>query len=560
MTNSVLSTSIIECPQVIEITSAAVQRCMSDFFNPLALAESPLAGLPFVQTRIARQSETTALQQGLALRQVLLDALNQLKPEDGEPNPQDPNWSAWWILNHRYVQERGQNRYENIAQLLTVSKSTYYRKLHEAMAWLVAKLRAMDAESNPHRDANLQVTSGVLTTPPLPSHECFVGRSDLIQHIKTQLSHAEGEQRTLGLWGLPGSGKTTLLVQLANDPDIRQLFPDGILWGSLGPNPNLVSLAHSWCRAMHVSPEALDDAVTLSDKTRLLHQAIANCRVLIVIDDVWDALKALPLKIRGPGIGLLFTSRFPDIAAMLAGNNILKVDELTLEYSINLLNAYAPYVVDHFSEQVRELATGLGGLPLALVIVGQFLQQASFLQQTRRIELAFGELRNTLFKLTLADASVAANGVAPSERTLQAVIAKSVNLLSPEARLALGHLSRLSHKPHTFSEEAALQITDANYEQLDELVNMGLLEVVIEQDSRYAIHQVIADYAQSRIPSSGAERAITRYYANWIARQNDTGEAARLELSKSTPCAASRAAARLRDGFEKSGTGSISIS
>ena len=100
-----------------------------------------------------------------------------------------------------------------------------------------------------------------------------------------------------GARGLPGGGKTTLLIQLANDPDIRNQFPDGILWGSLGRNPNLAALAQAWCMAMRVAPARLSQAAGIADKIKLLHDAIAHCHVLIIVDDVWNADDALPMTV-----------------------------------------------------------------------------------------------------------------------------------------------------------------------------------------------------------------------------------------------------------------------
>ena len=358
---------------------------------------------------------------------------------------------------------------------------------------------------------------------PIPNHEYFIGRDGLLTHIKQLLSNRSASN-TLGLWGLPGSGKTTLLVQLANDPDIRELFPDGILWGSLGSNPNLAALTHAWCLALRVPGEKLSEAASVLDKTKLLHAALADCRVLIIVDDVWDAARAIPLKVRGPNTYVLFTSRFPDVAAALAGANILQVGELTTADSFAMLRAYAPFAVEQFADKAQGLAATLGGLPLALVIAGQYLQQAGFARQPRRVEQAFAQLEDALFRLTLSDSAVILHGADPSQRTLRAVIDQSVQMLSAAAHRALVCLSQLPAKPQTFAEEAALEIAETTHSALDELVNMGLLDVALGDGTRYAIHQLIADYVRVANQSDQDGRAqtsrrITRYYANWVQQQ-----------------------------------------
>ena len=288
-----------------------------------------------------------------------------------------------------------------------------------------------------------------------------------------------------GARGLPGGGKTTLLIQLANDPDIRNQFPDGILWGSLGRNPNLAALAQAWCMAMRVAPARLSQAAGIADKIKLLHDAIAHCHVLIIVDDVWNADDALLLKVRGPNTALLFSSRFPDVAAALAGPNTFKVGSLTEAESLDMLTTYAPFAVKSFPDRAQALAGALGGLPLALVITGQFLQQAGFSAQTRRVQQAFDRIEDALFRMSLPDSSVRVQGEDPSHHTLNAVLAQSVELLGAPARHALQCLSLLPQKPSIFSESSALaiiQLDDGDpikQDALDELVNMGLLDVYI---------------------------------------------------------------------------------
>jgi tetratricopeptide (TPR) repeat protein len=517
----------------------ALRRCLENLNNPQALATNPLADLKIVQAYSARRTEKLPLRLGLALHDVIVEAIEQLKPEPDEPDVLDESAYPYVILNSRFVRNNRHSRYESIANKLAVSKSTYYRRLDEATQLLGAILNRMNTDADVDDTAPLSDMNAAAAAPPIPNHEYFVGRESLLGHIKQLLANQQGTDQqaanTIGLWGLPGSGKTTLLVQLANDLDIRALFPDGILWGTLGCNPNLAALTHAWCLAMRVPGEKLSEAASVLDKTKLLHAALADCRVLIIVDDVWDAARAIPLKVRGRHTRVLFNSRFPDVAAALAGANILKVGELTAADSFAMLKAYAPFAVEQCPDKAQSLAATLGGLPLALVIAGQYLQQAAFAQQPRRVQQAFAQLEDALFRLTVSDSAVLLHGADPSQRTLRAVVDQSVQMLSPVARRALNCLCLLPAKPQTFSEEAALEIAETSYEALDELVNMGLLDVALGDGTRYAIHQLIADYVlvSSRTDQDGqaqARRRMARYFANWVQRNTHEPNAVRAEL------------------------------
>jgi hypothetical protein len=52
-----------------------------------------------------------------------------------------------------------------------------------------------------------------------------------------------------------GIGKTTLVSIVANDPYIQQVFSDGILWASVGKNPNLGETLYMWIKALETSAE-----------------------------------------------------------------------------------------------------------------------------------------------------------------------------------------------------------------------------------------------------------------------------------------------------------------
>ncbi len=172
---------------------------------------------------------------------------------------------------------------------------------------------------------------------------------------------------------------------------------------------------------------------------------------------------------------------------------------------MKLLNILAPGVVEHEQQLASNLVQAVGGLPLALTLMGNYLRKQAHGGQTRRIRNALQQLTNAEVRLHISETH------GPIEHhtslssdislSLQSVIAVTDNQLSKEARMALYALSVFPPKPNNFSEEAALVITAASTESLDALSDTGLLES--SGPDRYTLHQVIADYAHIRLQDTG---------------------------------------------------------
>jgi tetratricopeptide (TPR) repeat protein len=98
---------------------------------------------------------------------------------------------------------------------------------------------------------------------------------------------------------------------------------------------------------------------------------------------------------------------------------------------------------------------------------------------------------------------------------LQAAIGLSDATLDDSARRTFHALSVFPPKPNTFSEEAALAVTDEPPEALDALVDAGLLEVA---DGRYTLHPVMRDYAATTTTacSEGVQARMLTFYIQLI--------------------------------------------
>ncbi len=399
----------------------------------------------------------------------------------------------------------------------------YFRAKLCALFELDAKDLGFSEDTNDVQDQDTKPLSPLLPVydpaippPPMKGRE-LIGRDDQFNQLKTHLL-AQKSLALSALNGLPGVGKTALANQLAHDKDIQAYFQHGILWAGVGQRPNMISLLSNWGALLTIAPYEIARLTNLAAWGNALRDVIGERRLLIVLDDVWRIEDAFALKVGGPHCTYLLTTRMPHIAVQFAAEHATVVHELDAAESLSLLKRFAPTVVAHEPKAALALVHAAGGLPLALTIIGRYLQLHAHSDQPRRIKAALEHLQNIQDRLRLVQ-NTPASERSPSlpvgtPFSLQSVIALSTQHLSPEARQALRALAILAPKPSTFSEGVALIVADVSTMVLNELEDSGLLEV--SGTNRYSLHQTIADYACLDTPDSGAEQRLILYNKDFL--------------------------------------------
>lgn len=371
--------------------------------------------------------------------------------------------------------------------------------------------------------------------PTLPlrqtAREQLVEREQLLNHLQQTL--LLDESVTLALYGLPGVGKTALVVQLAHNKAIRERFSDGILWAGLGPQPDLLAHLSRWGCLLGLSAADLSTCMTLETMARMLRLTIGTRRILLVIDDAWTIDESLALQIGGPNCSYLLTTRFARIALHFAGTSALQVKELNEEEGLQLLANLAPLAVEAESEQARELVQAVGGLPLALTLLGNYLRGEAYSGQPRRLREAFAHVRErtTRLQLALPQSPLECQSAqqAHTRLSLSASISTSYYALSPRVRSLLLALAVFPAKPNSFSEEAALRVASASPKTLDALIDVGLLES--SSPGRYTLHQAIADYARERGSNPRAEERLIVFFTDFVQAHTADYPALEQEIS-----------------------------
>ena len=340
-------------------------------------------------------------------------------------------------------------------------------------------------------------TPGSAPRPPA----LVVGRDDDLQQLKARLNKADqsAPQVLTAIRGWPGIGKTTIAAMLAHDPDVAAAFPDGVLWVSLGPKPDLFSELAAWGRAL--GTDDLLRAKTLEEASAQLAARLRNKRRLLIIDDVWEAEHAVPFKVGGRGCATLITTRENKVAQALAptASDIYRLPVLTDDRALDLLQALAPSVVRDYPAESRELVHELEGLPLALQVAGHLLN----------VEASYGfgvsdlikELREGVALLEAkapADRTDLANETTP---TVAVLLQRSTDRLDTVARDCYAYLGVFAPKPATFDLAALKAVWEVDDPKPTAriLVDRGLLEFVPEI-GRYQMHALLVAHAKSLLP------------------------------------------------------------
>ena len=204
------------------------------------------------------------------------------------------------------------------------------------------------------------------------------------------------------------------------------------------------------------------------------------------------------MKVGGPACVHLLTTRLSQVALAFAQQESIFVPQLQEADSLALLAHFVPDLVEQDPQGAQALVQAVGGLPLAVTLMGKYLIQ-SFTDQLWLLRTVLGQFYDTQRRLgvnlSTPDGHTSTSLATAVPLNLCTVIALCDQHLSPHAHAALCALAIFSPQPESFSQEAALATSQQPEETLDMLLDFGLLETC--GPGRYTLHQAVADYARA---------------------------------------------------------------
>ena len=330
--------------------------------------------------------------------------------------------------------------------------------------------------------------------PPLPS--LVIGRDAALKEIKQRLGIGSPETHAITIiQGWPGVGKSTTVAMLAHDHEVAQQFPDGILWASLGENPSIIGEISAWADALKLSEPGR--VRKIEEISAQLTAVLREKRVLLIVDDVWQAEHAQPFRVGGQMCALVITSRLNDVASALSPTayDLYRLPVLTDSAALELLGKLTPETTREYPDEARELMRDLEGLPLAIHVAGRLLHSEARLGWGIRELL--DELRTGAGLLQAQAPSEMLGARRDTSPTIAALLKRSTDLLDAETRRRFAYLGLFVPKPATFDLEAMAIAWDVNDPKpiARALVNRGLLEPM--NGGRFQMHALLVLHAQS---------------------------------------------------------------
>ena len=233
--------------------------------------------------------------------------------------------------------------------------------------------------------------------PSLPPH--FLPRRDEITRIgETVLADVQrptvitSARQTIALQGMGGVGKSVMAAAFARATETRRAFTDGVIWLTIGQNPDQSS------NLLLVGTAFGDDPVNYVDLDTArarLPWVLSDKVCMIVLDDVWNVAHATPfVNALGPRCRLLITTRDGSLVTAL-GAQEHGLDVLTDAAALQLLANWCDQDVGSLPTEAVSVASECGNLPLALALCGAMARDGTpwsdMLEALEEADLTFME-------------------------------------------------------------------------------------------------------------------------------------------------------------------------
>ncbi len=275
------------------------------------------------------------------------------------------------------------------------------------------------------------VATGLKVGAPFPGvrlPDNFVPRLEFDAVKQKLLAEDDRALVVSAIAGLGGLGKSVLATALVLDNEVQTRFADGILWVTLGQNPEsrLQSLLGDCIYQLDKSQKSYS-ATTLEDASSYLHTLLLDKRVLLVVDNAWNGAHVEYFRVGGAKCQLLVTTR----TAFIPGAKRHDLKVMSPDEALELIQrTLGQQWTSAMKQPAQEFAQLLGWLPLALQLMATQVARG---RQWENLRKAFLDERERLRTLDRCDVKL--NQLSEEEQcdySLRSCLQLSLKWLEPE--------------------------------------------------------------------------------------------------------------------------------
>lgn len=345
-----------------------------------------------------------------------------------------------------------------------------------------------------------KTTLPIPTAPPPPPH--FVDREIELRKLVTCLT-ADESAAIIALQGMGGIGKTALAQKLALDLTPR--FPGGVLWATLGHEPDMYSIIDRWAL---LAGGDLRDYVDLAGRADALRSFLAPLgKMLAVLDDVWEYEGADLLAHRAlhGGTVIVVTTRNANLAKRLRCR-VVQLDTLSDPDALELLASLLGPLEPH-EAAARDVAKMVGYLPLGLELVAGMCDRPDDLEE-------MAQKLKTQSSLDLLESGESKR----RQESIEACLELSYRSLPPEMQWRFRALGAFAVAPFDTSAIAAVWSEQADdvVDALRFLARRALLKR--GEDGQYTQHMLLRAYALALLEREEELKTVkVRHAAHYLA-------------------------------------------
>ena len=293
--------------------------------------------------------------------------------------------------------------------------------------------------------SNISSTPGLFYQSPPSCPTNYIPRVEIVQNISSAVLNSDVTPTigtTVTIRGIGGIGKSSIAKGLCYEPLIEEYFTDGFLWISLTPPlPSLTTMLCEIYQRLTDKSAPMNPSV-LKNKIKCL-VSVRSCKLLVILDDVWDAEDAMIFADVFSNCKIVMTTRKMDINSVIRPKKCFDITSMSIDEAVKLLTFQIVEVETLHAtdvDRIKDLAKDLHCWPLLLNLVhGQLYVHCIEWNESPQDAILNAQQKLQKHGLTAFDPDHHTSR--SKENAVKASITASLGLLSNEEKIMLYHVA-----------------------------------------------------------------------------------------------------------------------